>query len=320
MRPGDIQVKVAGRPLRLLGHVTDTEWSTRFADGPCGPDLAGCVLAIHRRDDQGFLRLGQTFEVFDRGVPVFGGRITAAGRGAQRRVEAKGWARVAFDGTITSEPGYRVGRDAENRVFTPAAETDHRWLLDAGDLDITVADDRLYTQVIATYATAVDGSGNVTTTSTQTANDTGAQGLYGVLPFELDLTPLGLDVDATAAYNYAAAQLAEFAIPEWSERVITTSTRLLTRNGTPAHLPDVKAGQKVRMFNLPLSFGGLRQPAGTDVVLGEVSYSTATPGEVTIAPARRAVRSIADVVRQAAEAKKKAEEAAKAATTMKVAS
>lgn len=318
MRPADIQVRVGGSWLRLLGHVSGIEWSTRFADGPCGPDLASCEVNLNRRDDQGFLRLGQTFEVFDRGVIVFGGKVSGIGRGTPRTVEAKGWPRVAFDASLTSEPGFKVGRDAENRETTPAAETAHRWLLDASDLDIGVADDRLFTQVVATYATAVDGSGNVTATSTQTANDVNAQTMYGTLPFELDLTPLGV-ISSGDALAYAADQLAEFAIPEWTDRVATTSLRLLTRNGTPAHLPDVKAGQKVRMFGLPLSFGGLRQLAGTDVVLSEVSYSTATPGEVTIAPARVAVRNFNDVVRAAAEARKKAEEAAKAAVTGRVA-
>lgn len=318
MRPSDLQVHVGGRPLRLLGQVSDITFSTRFADGPCGPDLASCSLTVNRRDDTGLLRLGQTFEVFDRGVPVFGGKVSGAGRGTQRQVEAKGWARVAFESSLTNPPGYRIGRDAENRTYDPAAETTHRWLLDASDLDITVADDRLYTQVIATYATAVDGDGNVTTTSTQTANDYPAQTLYGVLPFELDLTPLGV-IASGAALAYAQDQLAEFAIPEWAERVTTNAQRLLTRNGTPAHLPDVAAGQVVRMFGLPLSYGGLRAPSSTDVVLGEVSYSTANPGEVTLSPARRAVRNLADVVKAAAEARKKAEEAATAATTGRVA-
>lgn len=318
MRPADLQVKVGGSWLRLLGHVTGVTYSTRFADGPCGPDLASCEVRLDRRDDIGFLRLGQTFEVYDRGVIVFGGKVSGIGRGATRTVEAKGWPRVAFDSSLTSAPGTKVGRDPENRETTPAAETAYRWLLDASDLDIGVADDRLHTQVVATYATAVDGDGNVTSTATQTEDDTVAQGMYGVLPFELDLTPLGVISSGTAS-GYALSQLAEFAIPEWTERIATTSQRLLTRNGTPAHLPDVQAGQKVRMFGLPLSFGGLRRLSGTDVVLSEVSYSTDTPGEVTIAPARVAVRNFNDVVKAAAEARKKAEEAAKAAVTGRVA-
>ena len=136
MRPADLQVKVGGSWLRLLGHVTGVTYSTRYADGPCGPDLASCQVRLDRRDDIGFLRLGQTFEVYDRGVIVFGGKVSGIGRGTSRRVEAKGWPRVAFDSSLTSAPGTKVGREALNRETTPAAETTHRWLLDASDLRV----------------------------------------------------------------------------------------------------------------------------------------------------------------------------------------
>lgn len=303
------EAKVDGVWLRSLGHVSRVEWSTRYADGPCGPDLATVEVVLDPRNDTGFLRMGRTLEVYADGVLRFGGVISGPGRGTPRVIEAKGWARTVWDAALNPEPGARVGRTAANVAYTPTDPTSPRWMLDASDLDIGVADDRLYTRVVATYVSALGTGGAPDTTSDVTVNDTTAQGLYGILPFALDLTPLGL-IDAPTATGYANQQLAEFAIPEWTSRVAATSLTLRTLNGHPAHLSDVEAGHMVRMFGLPSSYGGLRRQAATDVVLGEVSYSTDSAGEVILSPKRVAVRSFADVVRAMAEARKAMEQAA----------
>lgn len=296
------EVKVDGVWLRSLGHVAKVDWGTRYGDGPCGPDLASVDVVLEPRNDTGFLRLGRTLQVFESGVLRFGGVISGPGRGIPRTIEAKGWARTAWDATLNPEPGARIGRNARNQTYTPADPTTPRWLLDASDLDIGVADDRLYTRVVGTYVSSLDSEGEPVT-STVTVNDLIAQALYGILPFELDLTPLGV-ITGVVATNYANQQLAEFAIPEWSSRIVVTGQQLRTLNGHPAHLPDVEAMQMVRMFGLPTSYGGLRRQAATDVVLGETSISTDSPGEITLAPKRVAVRSLADVAREAAEARK----------------
>lgn len=308
MRSSGVAVKVDGLWLRQLGHVASATWGTRYGDGPCGPDLASVQVNLDPRNDTGFLRIGRTLEVYDRGVMCFGGRISGVGRGAPRTIDAKGWARVAWDATSDPTPGARIGRTADNRTYTPAAPTTHSWLLDASDLDLGVVDDRLYTRVIATYVVSAPADADPVT-SMVTVDDAVAQGFYGVLPFALDLTPLGVISSGTAT-GYANAQLAEFAIPEWSSRIVTVSSRLLTPNGLSAHLSDVQAGQMVRMFHLPGTFGGYRKAAATDVILGEVEYSTERPDEITLAPQRVAVRSIADAVRAMAEARKALEQAA----------
>lgn len=309
MRPSDLQAKVDGVWLRTLGHVSGVTFSTRHGEGPCGPDLATVEVDLPPRDDTGYLRMGRTLEVYDRGVLAWGGRISGPGRGTPRSIEAKGWPRVAWDAILSPEPGQRIGRTAANQSYSPADPSSPRWLLDASDLEVGVADDRLFTRVVATYVSALGAEGQDDVTSNVQVNDGPAQDLYGVLPFALDLTPLGL-IDFTTAQNYALTQLEQFAIPEWTSRVTTNATRLRTLNGHAAHLPDVRAGQMVRMFGLPATYGGLRRQAATDVILGEVSYSTDSPDEVTIAPARVAVRSIADAVRQMAEARRAMEQAA----------
>lgn len=313
MRPSDVavEVKVDGRWLRSLGHVSGVTFGTRYAEGPCGPDLASAQVELAPRDDTGFLRIGRTFEVYVNGVLVWGGRISGPGRGTPRTIEAKGWPRVAWDAVLSPPPGARVGRDAANRTYVPTDPTTPRWLLDASDLDMGVADDRLYTQVVATFIEALGAEGQDDVTAQVVVPEVAdePQRLYGVLPYSLDLTPLGL-IDYDTARSYALSQLREFAIPEWTSRVVTNATRLRTLNGHGAHLPDVRAGQMVRMFGLPATYGGLRRQAATDVILGEVSYSTDSPDEITIAPARVAVRSIADAVRQMAEARRAMEQAA----------
>lgn len=306
MLPSDIFVKVDGRHLREFGHVTSVQWSMAYVnEGPCGPNLATVQIDLDPRDDTGFLRMGRTLEVFDRGVRKFYGPISGVGRDTPRTIEAKGWPRAEWDAIVNPTPGQKVG--------DTTVDTKPRWFLDVSDVPIGVAEDRLFTQVVATYVSALGAEGAEDATSSVTVPTPGvlteAQRLFGIRPYPLDLTPLGL-IDAIAAKGYADQQLREFAIPEWTSRVVTNATRLRRLSGHPAHLPDVKAGHMVRMIGVPASFGGPRGLAATDVILGEVEYSTDSPGEITIAPARVAVRSIADAVRQMAEARKAMEKAA----------
>lgn len=202
----------------------------------------------------------------------------------------------------------RWGTDVNGVAFATADPTTPTWMLDASDLDIGVASDGLYTRVRANYATAVDSGGTPTATSRTIANDTAGQALYGVIEYAMDLTGLGVITGPTAA-SYAAAQLLLLTKPQWLSRVTTNSSRLLSMGGLGAHLPSVRAGQMVRLFNVPNSLGGLRNELALDVVLGEVEYDTESPTQVTIAPVGLAVRNLADAL---AQAKRAADEAAAA--------
>lgn len=307
----DVEVRLDGQWLRALGYVSDVKWSTRYADGPCGPDLASCTIDLDRRDDSTFLRLGKTFEVYEGGKIRFGGALSEMSRTFPRELHATSWARRNYVATL--EPGHRVGYTANNLPFTTADPTQPSWLLDASDLEIGVADEALHTQVVATYVTAVGMNGAEDTTDTVTVDDVSAQSLFGIIPFELDLTPLSV-ITAQEATDYAQQQLNEFAKPQWLSRATVDTTRLLTKGGMPAHLPDVEAMQMVRLFNIPNNLGGLRSSAlALDVILSEVEFSTTDPTSVSIGPQRRVVASIADTVRQAAEAMRIAREAKAAA-------
>lgn len=193
------------------------------------------------------------------------------------------------------------GVDEYGVAFTATDPTVPTWFLDASDLDIGVADDGLYTCVRARYFSGVDADGNPANPLTVTATDAAGLAEYGAIWYPMDLTGLGVISGATAS-AYAAEQLKLLTVPQWLSRVTTNSSRLLSPGGLPAHLPSVRAGQMVRLFNVPNTLGGLRNELGLDVVLGEVEYDTDRPAEVTIAPVGLAVRNLADAIAQSRRA------------------
>lgn len=290
----DYRVKIDGLWAEQYAHVSAVTYSTRHAStGPCGPMLASCAVDVDPSNDSSWLMLGKVFELYVDGVKEFGGKVSEMGRGVPRQIHAKGWARILGG---ESDNAAAFGRTAENVAFTPADPTTPTWFLDASGLDIGVADDRLYTQVVATYVSAVTGDPpEPSATDEVTVDDAAGQALFDVIPYDMDLTPLGLMSSATAT-TYAQAQLDEFTIPEWLSRVTVTSAELLSLGGLPAHLPSVKAGQMVRLFNVPNNLGGIRNELALDVVLGEVEHDSDQPDQVTIAPKRLAARNIADAL------------------------
>lgn len=202
--------------------------------------------------------------------------------------------------------GKRWGTDVNGVAFATTDPTTPTWYLDASDLDIGVADDGLFNRVRARYFSATDVDGNPTAPLSVVADDLVGQEFYdGVTEYSMDLTPLGQLTGVTAA-AYAQAQLDLLTVPQWLNRVITDSSRLRTEGDLPAHLASVKAGQMVRLFNVPNNLGGLRGELGLDVVLGEVEYDRANPAQITIAPVGLAVRNLVDALAQAASTARRA--------------
>lgn len=189
--------------------------------------------------------------------------------------------------------GKRWGVDAFGSTFAATEPTEVTYFLDASGVDIGVASDGLYTRVNARYVSSVDGDGNPNGYSTVTVTDAEAEALYGTREYSLDLTDLGLTGSAT---TYANAQLALGLRPRWLQRVVVSEGRLLSPGGLPAHLPSVRAGEVVRLFNVPTNIGGTRYAAALDVVLGEVSYDTEQPTQITLAPTNLAIRTLSDAL------------------------
>ena len=191
--------------------------------------------------------------------------------------------------------GKRWGTDVYGAAFAEVDPTAPTWFLDAADLDLGVADDGLFTAVRARYVNSVDGDGNPDGWDVEEVEDATGIAEFGSIWYAMDLTPLGLISGVTAA-AYAQSQLDLLTVPQWLSRIVTTGSRLRTAGDLPAHLPSVRAGQMVRLFNVPNSLGGLRGQLGLDVVLGEVEYDTANPMQITLAPVGLAVRNLADAL------------------------
>lgn len=176
---------------------------------------------------------------------------------------------------------------ADGYAIAATDPTSPSWLLNAADLEIGVVDERRYDRVIARYVSAIDIDGNPSTYDTVSVGSAGRT-------YIMDLTPLLL-LDAPTATTYAQAQLNEFSIPAWTSRVTVANTNLRTVNGIPADLADVRAGQMVSLWNVPLTLGRTRTRMATDVVLGEVEWVDGA-SEITLAPLNLAVRNLVDEI------------------------
>jgi|GEM_PF-4887069 len=297
-----MDVRIGGVLVASFAHVSDVVWADRLGDGPCGPASASFTVAVDPSNDFSLLRVGRTVEVSDHGVKVFGGRLSEMARDFPRPIHARGWATfVEGESTVV---GTKYGRTADNVAFTPVADATFSWLLDAGSLDIGVADDGLFTRVVATYVSSINGSG-VEIYSTVTVNDATAQTLYGVVTYEMDQTSLGVQSGGDAS-TLATAQLAEFSVPQLLSRVVATSQILLSPGGHPAFLPNLRSGQVVKMFNVPNSLGVAQSGLDHQFVIGETEHSQDNPAQVTIAPQRLVVRNLLDALTEAARAAKAA--------------
>lgn len=261
----------------------------------------------------GWARRAEDFEALSGGVPTSNPRDAVTGAVAR----GLPWSNAtAFDNTAigssgdgvrrldalltewADKVGKRWGVNANAAAFTATEPTAVSYFLDASGIDIGVASDGLYTRIQARHVATLDADGNPDTYGTVTATDSAAEALYGTREFSLDLTNLGLISSGTAT-TYADAQLALGLRPRWLQRVVVTEGRLLSPGGLPAHLPSVKAGEVVRLFNVPNNVGGSRFSAALDVVLGEVSYDTSQPTQITLAPTNLAIRTLADAIAQA---------------------
>lgn len=287
-----MDVLIDGINAASFAYVGAITWSDRFDDGPCGPDQASFTVAVDPSNDSSLLRIGQTVDIYDRGLHVFGGRLSEMGRDFPRSINAKGWVRyVEGESTVV---GHKYGRTADNAAFTPVADTEVSWLLDAGSLDIGVADDGLYTRIVATYVASLDADGNPVT-STVTVNDTTAQGVYGIITYDMDQTDLGLQSSASAT-SLAQAQLEVFTVPQLLSRVAANDQILFSPGGYGAFLPNLRSGQVVEMFNVPNSLGRVQYELNQRFVIGATEHSADDPSTVTIAPQRLAVRNLVDAL------------------------
>lgn len=194
----------------------------------------------------------------------------------------------------------RWGVDKDGVAFARADATTATLVLEASDVQIGVADDSLFTVVVARYVssltTPVD-AGDVAQPngwSSVVVTDAAAVARWGRREYVMDLTKLGLLTGGTAT-SYATQQLSQLTVPAWTNRVTVDSSKLRTLGGLPVDPTAVEAGQVVRLFGLQDGLGRLRSELQLNVPLGEVDYEDGSP-LVTLAPVKLAARTLADVI------------------------
>lgn len=189
----------------------------------------------------------------------------------------------------------RWGVDANGIAFVRTDPTTPKYVLDAHDAEIGVADEGLYTNVQARYVASVTGTPPVPATyGTVTSTDANAVARYGTREYVLDLTKLGGLTSATAQL-YADSMLKDLTIPAWVNSLTVDATKLRTMGGLPADIASVRAGEMVRLFGARGNLGRLGNELMIDVVLGDVSYVDGAT-DLTIAPMKLAKRTFADVL------------------------
>lgn len=192
--------------------------------------------------------------------------------------------------------GLRWGVDLSGNAFAAADPTTPRWILDGHDAEVGVADDGLFTVVLARYVSGVNADTPPAANAWDTVlvEDPVAITRFGRREYILDLTKLGL-LSSGAAADLAEQQLADLTIPAWVNRIEVDAYKLRELGGVPADLTAVTAGQMVRLFGVSDGLGRLANELALDVVLGEVEYVDGAT-TVSIAPTKLAARTLADVI------------------------
>lgn len=195
---------------------------------------------------------------------------------------------------VADKNGRRWGVDKAGYPFYSLDPTTPKYMLDAAEVEIGLADDGLYNVVYARYVTTVT-NGQPSAWATVTAEDATAIARFGRREFFYDLTKLGAIAGATAQ-SYANSVLADLIKPAWVNRITVNSQSLRTLGGAPVtNLGAVKAGEVVRLFGVRNSLGRVSNQFSVDVVIGETDYEDGAD-ELLIGPAKLAARSFRDVL------------------------
>lgn len=195
--------------------------------------------------------------------------------------------------------GLRWGVNVYGVTFSTADSTTPVWVLDGKDVEVGIAENELYTAVVARYQSGTTGAGTpedpvVAVYSTTTVANASAIARYGRREYPLNLTDLGTISSGTAS-TYATQVLNALVAPAWINQITVTADRLTSPGGVPADLASVQAGQAVRVIGVPGRIGRLSGSGAMVVGLGQVSYTDGAD-EITLAPIRLARRTLAQVL------------------------
>jgi len=189
----------------------------------------------------------------------------------------------------------RWGVGADGRFFSAADPTAPSLHAIPGVGVMGQADDEYATHLFGRYVSAMSGTPPVPSAwAVATVSDDTAAALYGRSDQFVDLTPRGLLTSAQAGSIIAGMLAQGRARVGFTERLELADYQLL-RNGSPAALPFVKAGEMVRVHGAISPGQSATGSNFMDFIIGETSY-TAGSRSITLAPVGLAPRTLSDVL------------------------
>lgn len=183
--------------------------------------------------------------------------------------------------------GKRWGVDADAQVYARTDPTAARWVLTPDSGRFGLADDDYASNLYGRYLAS--GAGY----ATASVEDTPARTKFGYKAALVDLTPLGLLTSGQALAQLNGLLAKGKARQGYTNGVEVTRYQITTPGGTPAFLPFVMAGDKVRQFGV-LDEQGLPLPF-LEWVIGEKSYEAGS-GAITLTPVGLVARTLTDVL------------------------
>lgn len=189
----------------------------------------------------------------------------------------------------------RWGVGADGRFFSQIDPAVPKYDAILGTGVLGQADDDYASHIFGWYVTAMSGSPPVASAwDLVSASDDDAAALYGRSEQYVDLAPRGV-LSSLEAQGIVDGMLAQGrARIGFTERIELADYQLL-RNGSPAALALVKAGDMVRLHGAISPGQSATGSNSVDVVIAETSY-VAGAQTITLAPAGLAPRTLADVL------------------------
>lgn len=197
--------------------------------------------------------------------------------------------------TSATAAGLRWGVGANGRFFSLPDPTTPKYDAILGSGVLGQADDDYASHIYGWYTSAMSGTPPVASAwGLVVAGNDDAAALYGRSEQYVDLSPRGV-LGSTEAQGIVNGMLAQGrARVGFTERIELADYQLL-RNGSPAALALVKAGDMVRLHGAISPGQSATGSNAVDVVIAETTHE-AGARTITIAPAGLAPRTLADVL------------------------
>lgn len=166
------------------------------------------------------------------------------------------------------------------------------WIITPGTPGLATAEDDYASLVVLRYVATATGS-TPDSYAVATASDAAAAARWGVREVVEDGTSLGVLTAPQAATNAQAILESKRARPAFTQGIELAAFQITTPGGTPAHLPHVRAGQRVRQYGV-VDPEGMGSTGTAEWIIGGTDY-TAGSQVITLSPLGLAPRTLAAV-------------------------